>query len=324
MIDVISLASKMLLAGEVVALPTETVYGLAASIKSETALRRIFQIKGRPLLDPLIVHVLDGSWISRCAFVDNLGAQIDALVNAFWPGPLTVILRKKPEIPAIVTSGLNSVAIRCPAHRIFRDVLKIVNTPLAAPSANLFGCLSPTTAGHVREQLGSKVKLIVDGGRCDVGVESTILDMTMSVPHVVRPGKISAKDIADVLRVVVQDYDPALVSSTIPGQAKQHYAPNTRFILFEDIDDVSDFIGDESKNLAFIFLGRPECFFEKNVFWLSENCDYALVASSLFDMLHKLDKGEYDAIYCQRAENRGIGVAINDRLARAAAKFSSQ
>jgi L-threonylcarbamoyladenylate synthase len=324
MIDVISLAVKMLLSGDVVALPTETVYGLAASIKSESALRKIFQVKGRPLLDPLIVHILDSTWISRCAFVDNLDAQIKALTNAFWPGPLTLVLRKKPEISAIVTSGSDFVALRCPAHEMFREVLRLVDVPLAAPSANPFGYLSPTTAEHVNEILGNKIKLVVDGGKCSVGVESTILDMTTNVPRVVRPGKVSASDIASVLCVVVQDYDATVVLSAVPGQSKQHYSPNTRLVLFGNIDDVSDLISDSSKNLAFVFLNRPECFFEKNIFWLSENGDYAVVASSLFDMLHMLDKSGYDAIYFQRAEHTGLGVAINDRLVRAAAKFSGE
>jgi L-threonylcarbamoyladenylate synthase len=312
----------MLLGGDVVALPTETVYGLAASIKSESALRKIFQVKGRPLLDPLIVHVLDNTWISRCAFTDNLDVQIRKLTDAFWPGPLTLILRRKPEVPAIVTSGLNSVAIRCPAHEIFREVLGLVDIPLAAPSANPFGYLSPTTAEHVRDVLGDRVKLVVDGGKCSVGVESTILDMTMNVPRIVRPGKISASDIASILCVVIQDYNPTTVSESAPGQSKQHYSPNTRLILFNGIDDVSDLIGNVARNSAFVFLSRPECFFEKNIFWLSENGDYATVASSLFDMLHVLDRSGHDAIYCQRAEHRGLGVAINDRLIRAAAKFS--
>lgn len=322
MIDIVSLAVETLLGGDVVALPTETVYGLAAVISSDDALRKIFQIKGRPLIDPLIVHILDNSWISRCAFVEHIEARVKTLTDTFWPGPLTIVLKRKPSISSLVTSGLDSVALRCPAHELFREILRLINIPLAAPSANPFGYLSPTTAQHVKDTLGDRIKVIVDGGKCSVGVESTILDMTSNVPQILRPGAISASDIANILDTVVLDYSPEFRSKSVPGQLPQHYAPHTKLVLFSSTDDVSTIMrASTTEKTAFVCIRRPDCFLEKDVFWLSENGDYQIVASSLFDMLQTLDELEYDVIYCQRAENVGIGIAINDRLTRAAAKF---
>ncbi|MDR0595738.1 MAG: threonylcarbamoyl-AMP synthase [Puniceicoccales bacterium] len=325
----ISLAVRLLRRDGVVALPTETVYGLAASIKSEVALGKIFQIKGRPLLDPLIVHLLDYNWISKYAYIDGLRVNIKVLTDAFWPGPLTIILQKKPMIPAIVTAGLDFVALRCPAHEIFRKVLKYINVPLAAPSANPFGCLSPTTAKHVQDSLGDKIPLIIDGGACSVGVESTILDVTSDIPCILRPGAISASDIAQALKVPVLDHSPSTSSAVAPGQLKQHYSPNTRLILAETAEDLSllvknAFLSQTTEKAAFVYLKRPhDLYCANDIFWLSNKGDYFEVAKSLFDMLQNLDKAEYDVIYCQKAEQKGIGIAINDRLTRAAAKFAN-
>ncbi|MDR1256109.1 MAG: threonylcarbamoyl-AMP synthase [Puniceicoccales bacterium] len=325
-IDVISLAVKLLRLGEVVVLPTETVYGLAASIKSGPALRKVFQIKGRPLLDPLIVHVLDYGWVPKWAHVDGLEERVKTLVDAFWPGPLTIVLQKKLAIPAIVTAGLDSVAIRCPAHEIFRKVLKAIKIPLAAPSANPFGCLSPTTAQHVKDSLGERVPLIVDGGQCNIGIESTILDMRASVPRILRPGAISASDIAQVIDAAVLDYSPVISSSAVPGQLKQHYSPNTRLVLVDAEKQLALLMNDPSREerAAFVYLKRPaECPYENDVFWLSDDGNNRVAARSLFSILQTLDRAGYDVIYCQKASPQGVGIAVNDRLTRAAAKFSS-
>jgi L-threonylcarbamoyladenylate synthase len=229
-----------------------------------------------------------------------------------------------PEISPTVTGGLDSVAIRCPAHEIFRKVLELIDIPLAAPSANPFGYLSPTSAEHVRKTLGDSVNLIIDGGKCSVGIESTILDMTASTPKIVRPGKISASDISNVLDMVVRDYDTAANSNSIPGQSKEHYSPNTHLILFKNISDVAELIeGAEPAKLAFVFLKRPEHFSGENIFWLSDDGNHLAAASALFNTLQTLDCSGYDAIYCQCAGSNGIGSAINDRLSRAAAKFST-
>lgn len=323
MSDDVALAVAALSAGEVAVLPTETVYGLAGSVESEQALRRIFEIKGRPLIDPLIVHVLDAMWIDRCAYMNGYEHWIRALTDAFWPGPLTIILKKKPDIPSLITAGLDTVALRCPAHEKFREVLELLDIPLAAPSANPFGYLSPTTAQHVRDTLGDKARVIVDGGKCSVGVESTILNMMGNVPCIVRPGAVSASDIANVLDTVVANYDPRRSPSPVPGQLPQHYSPHTRLVLFRNTDRVTELIdAHRDENAAYVCLRRPgEVADKKDVYWLSEDGDYRVVASSLFDVLQTLDNGKYDVIYCQCPENNGIGLAINDRLSRAAAKF---
>lgn len=322
-INVVSLAVKILQSDGVVVLPTETVYGLAASMRSETAVRKVFQIKGRPLLDPLIVHMLDYTWISEYAHTDDLKVDVKALADAFWPGPLTIVLRKKSIVPAIVTAGLDFVAIRCPAHEIFRKILRAIRVPLAAPSANPFGYLSPTTAQHVRDGLGDRVPLIVDGGPCNVGVESTILDVTADVPRILRPGAIPTSDIAGVLGVTVMDYSPSTGPAAAPGQLKQHYSPNTRLILVKSAEDLSSLIGSAPpEDVAFVYLKRPtEQVHERNIFWLSDGGDYRAVARGLFEMLQTLDKSGYNTIYCQKAGQDGLGITINDRLTRAAAKF---
>ncbi|MDE6432547.1 MAG: threonylcarbamoyl-AMP synthase [Opitutales bacterium] len=319
----VTAAVEALANDDVVVLPTETVYGLAGSIESEIALRKIFQIKNRPLLDPLIVHILDGSWIERCAYIDGIEQQVHALIEAFWPGPLTIILKKKPSIQMLVTSGLDTVALRCPAHETFREVLKKFNIPLAAPSANPFGYLSPTTAQHVRDTLGNKVKVIVDGGKCTVGVESTILNLASSLPCIARPGAISAGDIADTLGTMVLDYKPELKNFSVPGQLPQHYSPHTKLKLFGIRDDVRNIMDTHhDEHAAYVCLRRTADVSNRNdVYWLSEDGDYKVIASSLFNMLQTLDGAHYDTIYCQCPENIGIGLAINDRLSRAAAKF---
>jgi L-threonylcarbamoyladenylate synthase len=323
-IGAILAAVEALKAGEVVALPTETVYGLAASIESELALGKIFQIKGRPLLDPLIVHVLEYEWISRCAHTGGVESKVRALADVFWPGPLTIVLRKRSKIPAIVTAGQDSVALRCPAHGVFKEVLRLLDVPLVAPSANPFGYLSPTTAQHVRDGLGDGVRLILDGGECAVGVESTILDMSVDTPRILRPGAISASDISRTLGITVANYDPSAASKAAPGQLRQHYSPNTRLLLFENLENISAQIGSAvPKKTAFVLLKRPENFPGGDIFWLSEDGDNGTAARNLFRMLRMLDAAGYDETYCQKAGPEGIGIAINDRLTRAAAKFAS-
>lgn len=321
--DDVASAVSALRAGDVVALPTETVYGLAGAIDSESAIRKIFFVKGRPFLDPLIVHILDSSWIGRCAYVDGVEQQIDVLTDAFWPGPLTIILKKTSNISPLITSGMDTVALRCPLHEKFREVLRRIDTPLVAPSANPFGYLSPTTAQHVKNTLGDKVKIVLDGGKCTIGVESTILNLTSSIPSIVRPGAVTAKEIADVLGTIVMDYDPEMRSVTAPGQLPQHYSPHTRLSLLSSTDDITAVMNaHRNEHAAYICLKRPVVIDSPDVYWLSEDGDYKVVASALFDILQTLDSSGYDIIYCQCPENTGIGLAINDRLTRAAAKFN--
>lgn len=317
--------------GGVVVLPTETVYGLAANALDESAVRSIFLVKGRPLNDPLIVHVLDSTWIERYAICDKYFDRVKKITSCFWPGPLTIVLHKRDIIPNIVSAGHNTVALRCPEHPIFRNVLQHLQLPLAAPSANPFGYISPTSAGQVRSTLGHKLDIIIDGGNCRVGLESTIIDATSNIPRILRPGAITATDIAHVIEEPVIDYEQHIVAinPSCPGQLKQHYCTNTELILFQH-DTLPD--SNTGQQCAYIFNQRPSDI-EKtshilnassgSIFWLSEDGDHKTIAHNLFQMLQKLDGYGYDIIYCERTVRRGIGVAIDDRLLRAAAKFNN-
>ncbi|MDR2372020.1 MAG: threonylcarbamoyl-AMP synthase [Puniceicoccales bacterium] len=317
--------------GEVVALPTETVYGLAAIISDDAALRKIFEVKARPLVDPLIVHVLDlSSLLNLVQISDDLFNGVYRLVDAFCPGPLTFLLRKRKSVSDIITAGKKTVAVRLPAHTIFREVLR-QSGPLAAPSANPFGYLSPTCAAHVSASIGDKIPYILDGGTCTIGLESTILDLTGKHFAILRPGAITAEMIEDVLGKKIVPYRP-LVSAdpSAPGILKQHYSPRTRLRLFERSPEVEipHFQENRALKTAILYLSREEAQSRKiideekaTVFWLSENGNLNEIAHNIFDLLQRLDSMNFDAIYCQIPQKIDIGIAINDRLIRAAAKF---
>jgi L-threonylcarbamoyladenylate synthase len=327
----IRLVVDALQSGEVIVLPTETVYGLAAIISDDAALRKIFEVKARPFVDPLIVHVLDlSSLLNLVQMGDDLFNKIYRLVDVFCPGPLTFLLKKRKNVSDIITAGKKTVAIRIPAHTVFREVLR-QSGPLAAPSANPFGYLSPTRAAHVSASIGDKIPYILDGGTCSIGLESTILDLTGKHFAILRPGAITAEMIGDALNEKIVSYRP-LVSAdpSAPGMLKQHYSPRTRLRLFEQSPEteIPHFQEDRTLKTATLYLSREEAQSRKitdeekiTVFWLSENGNLNEVAHNIFDLLQRLDGMNFDAIYCQTPQKIGIGVAINDRLTRAAAKF---
>jgi len=327
-------AVEKLKSGGVVVLPTETVYGLAANALDSDAVEKIFKIKGRPHSDPLILHVLNKEWLQRFSEYKAYANRVDKIVEKFWPGPVTVVLQKKNIIPDCVTSNLSTVAIRCPRHEIFRKILKLVNFPLAAPSANPFGYVSPTSVDQVKQTLGDLVNVIVDGGKCDIGLESTIVDLTSETVKVLRPGAITAQKISDAIDEPVIDYSSGVVSVNpkCPGQLKQHYCTNTKLVLFEH-GGQPDILTEFSGKAAVIFNKRPldcadgisgENVQGKDVFWFSETGDRYEIARNMFGLLQNLDNSGYDVIFCEKPEIHGLGVAINDRLLRAAAKFSSK
>jgi L-threonylcarbamoyladenylate synthase len=317
--------------GDVVALPTETVYGLAAIIGNDEALRKIFAVKERPLIDPLIVHVLDLTSLLHLVEVsDTVFNRLRFLVDAFCPGPLTFVLKKKKHVSDRVTAGKKTVAIRMPAHPLFREVLRHTG-PLAAPSANPFGYMSPTTAEHVRLSLGDKIPYILDGGTCDVGIESTILDLSGKRLTILRPGAITATMIGAVLGEEIEPYRSLIgANPSVPGILRQHYSPRTRLCLFKkSLDEVAlPLQGCGDSKVAVVFLserGNPphllESVGEKTVFYLSVDGDLDTVARNMFALLRRLDSMQWHMICCQVPEKEGIGLAINDRLGRAAAKF---
>lgn len=311
---------EALLAGELAALPTETVYGLAANALNETAVQKIFEVKGRPLIDPLIVHVYDVSQIESLAYVSEL---VYKLSDAFWPGPLTLLLPKKEIVPNVVTAGLPSVGIRVPKHPIFREILREAKIPLAAPSANPFGYLSPTEANHVKKTLGSKVKHIIDGGPCEIGIESTILNiLDPQNPEILRPGPITAEDLKYVFGWAPKygtksSHKGAQIA---PGLLKSHYSPRTRLKIFKK--DTSPSLEDEIEiSNALVFLKRPKTIVNTDrlkTFWLSEEGDLREVCKNLFSLLEKLDNQGFSEIFIELPEKEGLGIAICNRLERAA------
>jgi len=224
-------AAKLLRAGEIVALPTETVYGLAANAFDEKAVAKIFQIKGRPANNPIIVHVASLEMAGRC--VKDWPNNADQLARAFWPGPLTLVLPRAKEIPDNVTAGGATVGVRWPSHPLIQAVIRECGFPLASPSANLSGRISPTSAEHVRKQLGGKILLIVDGGPSQVGIESTVLDLTVSPPQVLRPGMIHAESLAAVVGKAQNEKAEVRAGAHLrsPGLLKKHYAPKAKLVV---------------------------------------------------------------------------------------------
>ena len=313
----------MIRGGNPVALPTETVYGLAGDAFCEKAVGSIFEIKGRPSNDPLIVHVARLEQIENIAFVPSVLA---ALAKAFWPGPLTVVLRKKDNIPEIVTSGLPSVAVRIPAHPLFREVLEKVDRPLAAPSANPFGLVSPTRAEHVASSFGHNSPYILDGGSTEHGIESTILSLLDPVPAILRLGPLSPDDLGSVLgglpavRLQSEDSRPKA-----PGNLTRHYSPNASLQLHPNSASIHRAIENISnpQTVGILLLERPspnENWPDKSkLLWLSEGGDLNEAAFMLYDALRELDTDPLvEKIHCHAVPDKGIGPAINDRLSRAA------
>lgn len=312
-------AIAILKRGGVVAIPTETVYGLAADALNPQACRNIFEIKGRPLIDPLIVHVYAFEQVKKLAVISP---EAKRLAKIFWPGPLTLVLPKKPEVPDIVTASQKTVAIRIPGHPLLRKVLRASKLALAAPSANPFGYISPTRPEHVRASLGSRVPYILDGGPCSIGIESTIVDMsTPSQPRILRPGPITQRTIEKRLGIRIKTLSAAgakTKSSPItPGLMEKHYSPYTSLFL---LDPGSPTPSDLPQKSAWVRLSRETQAQNTgaDAFWLSESGNLREAARHLFALLRTLDTQGYQAIYLEKMPNRGIGVSINDRLQRAA------
>ena len=304
-------AAQIIRGGGIVAVPTETVYGLAANALNPEAVRKIFVAKGRPFIDPLISHVYDFSGLEKIA---EPNAMARKLAEAFSPGPITYVLPKKSCVPDIVSAGMPTVAVRIPAHRVMREFLKIVGLPLSAPSANPFGYVSPTTSQHVLAQLGDKIDAVIEGGACECGVESTIIMLTdPERPTLLRPGPISRARLEEVLgREVFYPKDKNPAQPEAPGMLKSHYSPKAKLVLFDDIAP------EISERAAVVYFARPDNP-KGGEFWLSESGTVEEGARNLFALLRSLD-GRYEKIYCQRFPNEGVGEAANDRLSRAAAK----
>lgn len=306
-------------AGELVAVPTETVYGLAANAFDARACRRIFTAKGRPVHDPLIVHIHALKDLDSVAEPNRAALK---LAKRFWPGPLTIVLPKNARIPDVVSAGLPSVAVRMPAHPLFRRLLRLARLPLAAPSANPFGYVSPTTAEHVRSGLGKKIRHILDGGPATIGLESTIIDLRDTQrPRLLRPGIITRAELERALgqtilspRVTVRE-PRSPVAQIAPGLLARHYSPRTPVVLHAKIPKRR-----AADDEAWLFLAKPAGRISPNMFWLDEHGDLHGAARRLFATLRSLDQGRFKKIHAELAQGAGLAEAINDRLRRAAAR----
>ncbi|HEU5077781.1 MAG TPA: L-threonylcarbamoyladenylate synthase [Opitutaceae bacterium] len=328
--------AEILRKGGLVGVPTETVYGLAANALDAAACRGIFRAKGRPSNDPLIVHIES---VDRIETLAETNPAVRKVAKAFWPGPLTLVLKKKDTVPSVVTAGRDSVAVRVSSHPTFRKLLALCRLPLAAPSANPFGYISPTTAQHVKDGLGKKIEHILDGGPATIGVESTILDLRDPAhPKILRPGAIEHAALEKVLGVRVArpkaraQADEAAVA---PGMLLRHYSPRTPLVLHRQLKREDTLIA--SANEAFILMKPLDARIDKsttarprsgarraaqgNIFALSKNGDLTACAKSLFATLRQLDKGNWKRIHAELAPgDSALATAINDRLTRAAAK----
>lgn len=305
--------------GGIAAIPTETVYGLAADATNDRAVARIFEAKGRPSFNPLIVH-FNSKEEAEMAVTFNAKAEL--LASLFWPGPLTLILprREGTKISLLTSAGLPSQAVRCPAHPIARKLIERLGHPVAAPSANKSGSLSPTTPQHVLQSLGDAAEIILAGGKCDVGLESTVVDLTEDVPVLLRPGAITADDLRAHLGDLRVETEAVDNSPKSPGQLLKHYAPNTPLRLKAvDVAPGEALLAFGSVRFMGIRGGGAAKDLPDGAYLnLSETGDLNEAAANLFSMLHRLDAGGFRSIAVMDVPNIGLGVAVNDRLMRAA------
>ncbi|HEY8191141.1 MAG TPA: L-threonylcarbamoyladenylate synthase [Alphaproteobacteria bacterium] len=318
-------AAEILRKGGLVAMPTETVYGLAANALDGVAVAKIFAAKGRPSFNPLIVHVPD---IDAAAALTVMNDDARRIAARFWPGPLTMILPRGPDCPVsdLCSAGLPTLAVRVPAHPVAEKLLRACGVPLAAPSANRSGTISPTSPTHVLQSLGDAVDFILAAGSCAVGLESTVLDLSGPEPVVLRPGAISAEDIAHVLgRSIDYDFGDHDRPKS-PGQGLRHYAPSIPVRMNAvDVAPGEALLGFGS--LKFMGIkggGAAKSLSPDSLRNLSEEGDLYEAAANLFRMLHDLDRTEHQGIAVMNIPDQGIGIAINDRLRRAVAGSGNQ
>jgi L-threonylcarbamoyladenylate synthase len=309
-------AVNLLKEGKLVAIPTETVYGLAANALDTTAVARIYEAKNRPFFDPLILHVY--SMEKAKEYVNDFPETLQKLAKAFWPGPLTLLLPKKNNVPDLVTAGSDKVAVRVPRHPLTLQLLKELNFPLAAPSANPFGYISPTGPAHVNKQLGNNIDYILDGGSCRVGLESTIVGMQNNKIYVYRLGGLSIEEIENVVEKKVELKINKSGNPLAPGQLKTHYAP-VKPLLIGNLETLAE--KNKNKKLGILGFGKaPETLKNEMIINLSEENNLTEAAANFFASLRKLDESDVDVIICSYLPKTGLGLAMNDRLERAAAR----
>ncbi|MBA4849915.1 L-threonylcarbamoyladenylate synthase [Emticicia sp. BO119] len=307
-------AIRLLNDGEVIGIPTETVYGLAGNALNNDTVARIFEVKNRPSFDPLIIHT---NSIKRFQnYISEIDERVYTLAEKFMPGPLTLLLPRKDIIPDLVTSGLENVAIRIPNHPLTLELLSQLEFPLAAPSANPFGYISPTNAIHVNNQLGDKIKYILDGGDCQVGIESTIVGFVDNEAIIYRKGGLSIEAIETIVgKVNVIEHSSS--NPLAPGMLKSHYAPKKPLILLNK----NQVIEPEKKKIAYLGFKQYNPFIPvENQLLLSPNGDFREAARHLFAYMRYLDAMDVDIIYTELLPEKELGRAINDRIRRATVK----
>ena len=310
----IAQAARLIRSGGIVGFPTETVYGLGADAFNADAVQRIFEIKGRPRYNPLIVHLHSVDQLASVAALEahpRVRQRLQQL-SCFWPGPLSVVLPKRPEIPDAVTAGLSTVAVRIPSHPVAQALLQACGCPIAAPSANLFTEVSPTRAEHVEESLGGRLEVILDGGPCAVGLESTVLSLLEEPAELLRPGAVTLEALEEAIGPVVRATS-GHEAPRAPGMLKRHYAPKTPIVLRQDCPDrapgrigLISFKSGPSEERGFAVVRR-----------LSEKGELQEVGAALFNAIRELDRQQLDLIVVDTCEERGLGLAIMDRLRRA-------
>lgn len=305
-------AAATLQAGGLVAIPTETVYGLAANALNPQAVAKIFAAKERPYFDPLIVHLAEESWWPRV--VSDFPPVARKLAAMFWPGPLTMILPKTAAVPQLVTSGLMTVGVRVPDHPLTQKLLRLADLPVAAPSANPFGRLSPTTADHVRQQLGNRIDMVLDGGPCRVGVESTIVQIHDDMVTLLRPGGVPLEEIEALVGHVRRPESPSQKSPVAPGMLDSHYAPRTPLKIVDRFPSSPPAARTGLLSLSTTDAASSFTMIEV----LSQQNDLIEAAANFFQALHRLDQARLDVILATPFPDEGLGRALNDRLRRAA------
>lgn len=320
-------AAAILRGGGLVGIPTETVYGLAANALDGKAVARIFQAKGRPMDNPLIVHIAEIDDIQRFSLAREIPEAALMLAKRFWPGPLTVILRKGAAVPDEVSAGLDTVAIRLPSHPAARQIIRAAGVPLAAPSANLSGSPSPTAAAHVMHDMNGKIEAVLDGGACDVGVESTVITLATDVPTVLRPGGITVEQLRSILGDVA--VDSAVLhqlekgrAAASPGMKYKHYAPKANVVLLKCTDEeYIDYVNTHGGRGVAALCCDEDIPVLKGVKTVSlgKRGDYRSQAHSLFDSLRRIDGyGDVWTVYSRLPQTDGVGMAVYNRLIRAA------
>ena len=316
-------AAAIVRRGGLLGIPTETVYGLGADALNEDACRRIYEAKGRPQNNPLIIHIPDMSWLPR--YCRDIPPAAYALARRFWPGPLTMILPRADCVPLRTTGGLDTVGIRCPDHPVTLEIIRRAGVPIAAPSGNTSGRPSPTTAQHMVEDMWGKIHGIADGGPCGVGVESTIIDLTCTPPRLLRPGGLPLEDLEEVLGEVIVDEavtaEPeAGKAPRAPGMAYRHYAPKAPVtVISGDPDRSAAYIKDncDGESGIICFHEYLDAFEGHTVYDLGHNDNKAEQAHAVFDALRAFDETDVTKIFAQCPDSAGLGLAVENRLKKA-------